>query len=157
MDTTRKPNPIVAAIVTVLILGGLTAAIIYFTSQQQDIAEQTSSENRPVDTSEATNPGGYADGTYEATGSYSTPGGTDSIGLTVTLENGIIVSTELDQHADSGNSAQFQGQFASGYEELVVGKDIDEVQLSRVAGSSLTSNGFNQAIEEIKEEARAAS
>lgn len=157
MDTAKKPNPIVAAVVTVLILGGLTAAIVYFTNQQETATSPTASERREVDTSEATNPGGYIDGTYVAVGNYSTPGGTDSIGLTVTLENGIIVSTELEQHATSGNSAQFQGQFASGYADLVVGKDIDEVRLSRVAGSSLTSNGFNEALEEIKEEARAAS
>lgn len=156
MDTAKKPNPIVAAIVTILILGGLTAAIIYFTNQQETAAP-TTSEQREVDTSEATNPGGYADGTYSAVGNYSTPGGTDSVGLTVTLENGVVVSTELEQHATSGNSARFQGQFASGYADLVIGKDIDEVRLSRVAGSSLTSNGFNEALEEIKEEARAAS
>lgn len=157
MDTTKKPIPLVAAVITILILGGLTAAIIYLTNQQNTTEQTTTSEKREVDVSEATNPGGYANGTYSAVGNYTTPGGTDSIGLTVTLENGVIVSTELEQHATSGNSAQFQGQFASGYADLVVGKDIDEVRLSRVAGSSLTSNGFNEALEEIKEEARAAS
>ncbi len=34
----------------------------------------------------------------------------------------------------------------------VVGKDIDEIQVSRVAGSSLTSGGVNAAIETIKGE-----
>ena len=34
-----------------------------------------------------------------------------------------------------------------------VGKDIDEISVSRVAGSSLTSGGFNQAIDAIKSEA----
>ncbi|WP_447589312.1 hypothetical protein [Microbacterium lacticum] len=37
----------------------------------------------------------------------------------------------------------------------VVGKDIDDVSVSRVAGSSLTSGGFNDALETIKADARA--
>ena len=37
----------------------------------------------------------------------------------------------------------------------VVGKSIDEISVSRVAGSSLTSGGFNHAIETIKAEAAA--
>ena len=37
--------------------------------------------------------------------------------------------------------------------DVVVGQDIDEISVSRVAGSSLTSGGFNRAIEEIKAEA----
>lgn len=156
MDTAKKPNPIVAAAITVLILGGLTAAILYLTNQQQDPAA-TSSEQRSIDTSETSHSGIYANGSYTATGSYSTPGGTDAIVLTVTLESDVVVATELEQHATSGNSEYFQGQFASEYEEFVVGKSIDEVELTRVAGASLTSSGFNEALEEIKKEARAAS
>jgi hypothetical protein len=38
---------------------------------------------------------------------------------------------------------------------LVVGKSVDEVSLSRVAGSSLTSLGFNNALTQIKEDAKA--
>ena len=37
--------------------------------------------------------------------------------------------------------------------DLVLGKDLDEVSVSRVAGSSLTSEAFNQAIDKIKTEA----
>jgi hypothetical protein len=35
-----------------------------------------------------------------------------------------------------------------------VGKNIDELNVSKVAGSSLTSGGFNQAVEKIKQEAQ---
>ena len=38
---------------------------------------------------------------------------------------------------------------------LIVGKDIDEVSLDKVAGSSLTSGGFNAAVESIKSDALA--
>jgi hypothetical protein len=45
--------------------------------------------------------------------------------------------------------------FIGGIADEVVGKDIDEISVSRVAGSSLTSGGFNDAIEQIKAEAAA--
>lgn len=153
MDVAKKPNPVIAALITVVILVGLTAAIVYFDNVSDDVVEPVTSEMREVDTSGAENAEGYEDGTYEAEGFYSTPGGTDSIVLTVELENGVIVDTELEQRPTSGNAEEFQSRFASGYEELVVGRDIDEVRLSRVAGSSLTSNGFNDALEKIREEA----
>lgn len=36
---------------------------------------------------------------------------------------------------------------------VVIGKSIDEVKVGRLAGSSGTPEGFNNAIEQIKEEA----
>ncbi len=38
---------------------------------------------------------------------------------------------------------------------VVVGKKIDEVQLTKVAGSSLTPKGFMDALEKVKTEAKA--
>lgn len=136
-----------------VILAGLTAAIVYFENVSDDVVEPATTEMREVDPSQSQDPGDYEDGTYKAEGFYSTPGGTDSIVLTVELKNDIVVDTELEQRPTSGNAEEFQSKFASGYEELVVGKDIDEVRLSRVAGSSLTSNGFNNALEKIRKEA----
>jgi hypothetical protein len=52
-------------------------------------------------------------------------------------------------------SQDYQSQFIGGIADAVVGKDIDQISVSRVAGSSLTSGGFNDAIETIKSEAAA--
>ena len=52
-------------------------------------------------------------------------------------------------------SEQYQGEFIGGIADVVVGEDIDEISVSRVAGSSLTSGGFNEAIEAIKADAAA--
>jgi hypothetical protein len=38
----------------------------------------------------------------------------------------------------------------------VVGKSLDDIKVSKVAGSSLTSGGFNKAIEQIKTDATAS-
>ena len=97
----------------------------------------------------------YADGTYTADGSYSTPESVETISVTVTLESDVITSVEVSGDPQKAESEQYQGQFIGGISDVVVGQDIDDISVSRVAGSSLTSAGFNQAIEAIKAEAAA--
>ena len=99
--------------------------------------------------------GTYADGTYTADGAYQTPESVEQISVTVTLENDIITAVEVVGDPQKSESEEYQGEFIGGISDVVVGKDIDEISVSRVAGSSLTSGGFNQAIETIKAEAAA--
>ena len=95
----------------------------------------------------------YADGTYEATGSYTAPSGPEEVVVELTLEGDIVTAVTVTPQATDGNAKQFQTAFAGGIEAEVVGKDIDTLQVSRVGGSSLTSGGFNDAVEQIKAEA----
>ena len=95
----------------------------------------------------------YADGTYQATGDYTAPSGAESIDVEVTLEGDIVTAVTVTPRATSGNAAQYQGQFAGGIAAEIVGRDIDTLQVSRVAGSSLASGGFNDALAQIKAEA----
>lgn len=97
--------------------------------------------------------GSYADGTYSAEGSYATPDSVETVSVTVTLADDVITAVDVVGNPQKAESKQFQSKFIGGISEVVVGKDIDEISVSRVAGSSLTSGGFNQAIEEIKSEA----
>ncbi|WP_368497528.1 hypothetical protein [Herbiconiux sp. A18JL235] len=97
----------------------------------------------------------YADGTYEATGGYTSPNGQEEVDVSVTLEGDVITAVTVTPEATNPNSVNYQTQFADGIAAVVVGKDIDEIEVSRVAGSSLTSGGFNKAIETIKSEAAA--
>jgi uncharacterized protein with FMN-binding domain len=97
--------------------------------------------------------GPYQDGRYEATGSYQSPNGTETIDVSLTLEGNIITDVEVTTHPTSPNTERFQGEFAAGIAGVIVGKNIDEISVSKVAGSSLTSGGFNRAIDEIKAEA----
>jgi uncharacterized protein with FMN-binding domain len=99
--------------------------------------------------------GMYADGTYTAEGSYATPESVESISVTVTLENDVVTEVEVTGDPQKRESMQYQGQFIGGIADVVVGEDIDDISVSRVAGSSLTSAGFNQAIEAIRAEAAA--
>lgn len=95
----------------------------------------------------------YADGTYDATGDYAAPSGPESIEVEVTLKDDVITDVTVTPNASGGQPAQHQTKFAGGIAPTVVGKDIDTLQITRVAGSSLTSGGFNDAISQIKAEA----
>jgi uncharacterized protein with FMN-binding domain len=103
-------------------------------------------------------PGGsdvaYADGSYTADGDYVAPSGPESITVELTIEDNSVTAVTVTPHAEDGTRESiFQTQFADNIAEKVVGVDIDELEVSRVAGSSLTSTGFNAAIEEIKQQA----
>ena len=96
----------------------------------------------------------YKNGEFTAIGEYTTPGGQEQVGVTLTLENGIVIEIELEQMGVAPTSKKMQADFAENFKPLVVGKPIDEVQLSKVSGSSLTSGGFNNALDQIRAEAQ---
>jgi uncharacterized protein with FMN-binding domain len=95
----------------------------------------------------------YQDGTYSADGNYVSPNGTETVGVELTLASGTVTAVNITQHPSNPNTRKFQGEFAGGIASQIVGKSIDELNVSKVAGSSLTSGGFNQALEKIKAEA----
>lgn len=97
----------------------------------------------------------YKNGTYNTEGNYVSPGGPESIDVTVTLTDGIITDANVVSNAQRPMSKKMQEQFISGYKAQVIGKNIDEIELTKVSGSSLTPKGFNEALEEIKIQAKA--
>lgn len=116
-------------------------------------AEQSTTAETPA--AETVTDSVYLDGTYTADGSYSTPESVETVSVTITLADDIVTAVEVTGDTQTRESVQYQSQFIGGIAEVVVGKNIDELSVSRVAGSSLTSGGFNQAIEAIKAEAAA--
>jgi uncharacterized protein with FMN-binding domain len=97
----------------------------------------------------------YKNGTYSATGSYMSPGGMDQISVTLTLSNSIITNISVTPQAGDRLSQKFQTMFIAGYQQYVLGKNISTVNLSKVSGSSLTPQGFNDALTQIKAQAAA--
>lgn len=95
------------------------------------------------------------DGTYTAEGSYATPESVETISVTVTLKDNVITDVTVTGNPTKRESEEYQAKFIGGIKDEVVGKNIDEISVSRVAGSSLTSGGFNKAIDTIKVEAAA--
>lgn len=95
----------------------------------------------------------YADGTYTAEGGYRTPETVETISVTLTLEDDVVTDVEVVGDPVAPETTKYQGKFIAGIADVVVGKKLDELQVDRVAGSSLTSGGFDQAVVRIKDEA----
>ncbi len=96
----------------------------------------------------------YKDGTYSATGSYSSPAGTDSEDITITLKGDVVTDATFKGNAKDPASKYNQQLFADGFKALVVGKNIDSINLTVVNGSSLTPKGFMDALAKIKAQAK---
>ncbi|KQQ10554.1 FMN-binding protein [Rathayibacter sp. Leaf296] len=97
----------------------------------------------------------YADGTYDAEGAYTSPGGNETVGVELTLEGGVVTAVTVTPQSENPTGEQYQERFASGIAGEVVGVPLDELDVSVVSGSSLTSGGFNDAVETIKADAAA--
>ncbi|SJN35237.1 hypothetical protein FM104_08795 [Microbacterium esteraromaticum] len=115
-------------------------------------AEAGTAKADPSPTStDATAP--YADGTYTAEGAYQTPETIEKISVTLTLADDTVTGVEIIGDPIAPETTRYQGQFIAGVSDIVVGKKLDELDVDRVAGSSLTSGGFNQAVVGIKDQA----
>lgn len=113
----------------------------------------TPSSDSGTETGDATTTGSYTDGEYTESANYQSPNGTEEVEVTVTLADGVITAVEVVGDGDNPNSKRYQTEFADGIADVVVGKSIDEISVDKVAGSSLTSAGFNDAIDAIKADA----
>jgi hypothetical protein len=69
------------------------------------------------------------------------------------LKDDIIKTVKVTPHATDPTSLDLQKRFADAVPAVVVGKPIDEVKVGRLAGSSGTPEGFNHAIQQIREKA----
>lgn len=123
---------------------GATAALLGTLTGCATAAEAEA--QAPVDAS-------YRDGSYQANGTYESPNGSENIIVLIVLENDIVTDVEITTNPNNPTTANYQGQFADGIGELVIGEDIDTLDVTVVAGSSLTSNGFREALTAIKAEA----
>lgn len=164
MEEQKGPNKIIAGIVVVALIGAVTTGVIVWSGRdanQQTVSDDTNQTTRPTTSGSSKSDDGatstgistYKDGSYAVEGSYMTPGGKESIGVKVTLADGTITDATVTQKPISREAQTYQAAFVSGYKSQVVGKKINEISLSRVAGSSLTPNGFNSAIDTIKSQA----
>lgn len=97
---------------------------------------------------------GATDGTYRAQGGYQSPNGPENIEVSVTITDGVIEAVEVIPGATNSTSKRYQGDFAGGVSAEVVGKSLDEADVTRVAGSSLTSGGFAEALQTIRQDAK---
>ncbi|MBO0983989.1 FMN-binding protein [Rathayibacter sp. SD072] len=166
--TAKTTTPVRYAL-TLLAGAGTLAALAACSSTATagtDSAEETtapsSAASEPATTSTdaaagdaAAGDSAYADGTYDAEGAYTSPGGNETVGVELTLEGGVVTAVTVTPQSENPTGEQYQERFASGISGEVVGVPLDELDVSVVSGSSLTSGGFNDAVETIKADAAA--
>lgn len=95
----------------------------------------------------------YRDGAYSATGWYgSLPSHHD---VTLTVDDDIVTAVEITTPAEDETSLGYQQRFAAALPGAIVGRGVDEIAVDRLAGSSGCSEGFMDALAQIKEQASA--
>ena len=95
----------------------------------------------------------YKNGVYEQERDYISPAGPEQIDVVLTLSEGVITEATVTPQAVNPKSKYMQDVFVENFKPLVVGKNIKELNLGKVAGSSLTPKGFNDAVAKIKAKA----
>ncbi len=150
----NKTFYITAVILIIIIIAGY----LLFGRSNEATAPTTAGPNEtPTTPSTDTPPAAtfkYKDGTYSVKGNYVSPGGPEEIPVTITLKNDIITAATMTVNSPRPMSQNFQTQFHDNFQTFVVGKNIDEVTLVKVSGSSLTPKGFNDALAKVKVEAK---
>jgi hypothetical protein len=155
----HRSKEISAAIGALVVIVVLVVLISLNSKKTTNLASATQSSSKSSSTGSTSksvaSTASYTDGSYNATGSYTSPGGEESITIELTLQKGVVTATSAKSGANDDEAMAYQSQFIGGYKKLVVGKSINTIKLSRVSGSSLTSQGFNEAIAKIKKQAEA--
>lgn len=163
-QTDNKNQKLIASFIVILAVVLVAVGVSMF-AKKQDAPSASTTNTQKSGTSAAdgtsanastptTSNTAYKDGTYTAEDSYTSPGGTEVISVSVTVKDGVVTDTNVEQEANNHESAEYQSAFKQGYKTYVVGKALDAIQLSHVSGSSLTSRGFNNALQQIKNQAQ---
>lgn len=96
----------------------------------------------------------YRSGRYTATGHYLTPGGNESIAVTLDVQGDTVTASAIEVEAKSPTARQFQEQFRSTIARQITARPLSTLSVSRVSGASLTSLGFDQALTRIRQDAK---
>lgn len=111
----------------------------------------TTTKTTPVATTTTTS---YTNGTYTAVGQYNAPDGQQAITVTLTVSGDVVTAATVVPAATGQASRMWQEQFISGVQAQVVGKKLASLHLTNVSGSSLTPIGFNNAVNDIQNQAK---
>lgn len=158
----NKNQKLIAGFLVILAVVIVAVGVAFF--NKKDPQMNNTASNTPATTSQETtappapsnttsNSATYKNGDYSATGDYTSPGGNESITVHVTLKDGTVTDSSVDQVSSSPDGQEYQTEFKNGYKSQVVGKALNSISLSKVSGSSLTSKGFNEALQAIKSQA----
>lgn len=84
-------------------------------------------------------------------------GGPSYLDVTLTLENNVVTAVTVEPQAENETSLGYQERFAAAVPDEVIGKSLDEAEVGKLAGASTCPDGFNDALGQIREQARTGS
>lgn len=116
---------------------------------------QAINTNSAPNSTAAASTSGYKDGTYSASADYYVPHGSESIAVSLTIKGGVVTDSSVQNSESNPESAAFQEDFTAIYKDFVIGKNVSKLRLTYVAGASDTTNGFNYALRQIQNQAKA--
>ncbi|MFA7285052.1 MAG: hypothetical protein WC004_04515 [Candidatus Absconditabacterales bacterium] len=102
------------------------------------------------DTTGTTTTASTLNGTFKFADKYMTPGGEEPMDVTVTIVDGVITAVEAKNVAILPKSVSFQDKFIAGVAGVVVGKNVSDVEITNINGSSLTAQAFNKALNNLE-------
>lgn len=170
MDTRNKIFAVVGT-VAIIATAGITGVVL-FTQQDSTATTATTSSTTTTSTgttntttttpstSTSTSPtsssaSNYKDGTYSATVSYSVPRAQNSIKVTVVVSSGVISSVSTNNSYTDHESGEYIDRFESALSSSASGQSISSYRPSRIAGASLTTAAFSEALSDIASQAAA--
>jgi hypothetical protein len=93
----------------------------------------------------------YKDGTYSAVGTFTAPGVTNHLNVSITISKDVVTSSTVTVPAGTDpTSKNYDNNFIANYKPYVTGKPLANLNLSKIAAASLTPNGFNDALAQIR-------
>lgn len=151
-DNPRRKKRIQASIAVVVLAAVLGGSALAFSGKNgASSASVSSSSSQSISTAKVN----FKSGTYSATGSYDSPGGEEHLKITLTVADSVVTAASAVSDANDPTAQTYQDSFISGYKSQVVGKKLNAIQISNIAGSSLTTQGFNDALKQIENQAKA--
>lgn len=124
-------------------------------SNDDNAAPAGTLSRRPSTSSESGSTAAYKDGTYTAKGIFGVR--PTSMTITITLADGTITATTVKPMPESDDTSRgYQEHFAAAVPDEVKGKNIDKLKVRVIAGASGCSEGFNDALNKIRQQATAS-
>lgn len=164
MNKNKSHSNVTPKVVGALVISAVVASGVYvFLFKNGQPPKSTDSAGSPAPaTSDAlpqdtstTSSSNYKSGVYSASATYEVPKSSNIIQVELVLNNDIVesVSTTHKLNSADSKSAVYLDDFDAAITGQVVGKKINDLNLSRVGGASLTTDGFNAALSDIVKQA----
>jgi uncharacterized protein with FMN-binding domain len=150
MTTLLRTKTALATFAGLSVIGTLAGCSASAPASSGSGSNSSSGGGATTTTSNAT----YKDGTYTAPGTYTSPGGEENISVTLTLAKNVITAMKVITVKADPTATGYEKMFEGGISAATVGKNINTLNIGVVAGSSLTSMGFNKALATIKADAK---